>query len=159
MSSSTSNLTATGSGSTGRLSALSAQPDALFTYGTLIFPEVLQALLGRVPLSVEASVQGWRVVAIPGVNYPALVPGSGLAQGRVLLGLRPEEWEILDAYEDVIYELRAVATTPAGQTAFAYVCLTSDLVSDADWDKEQFAEEQLPDFAPLCARWRQRAFP
>lgn len=155
----TSNLPVRGSGSSARLSALSAPPERLFTYGTLMFPEVLQVLLGRVPASCEASVDGWRTVAIPGVSYPALVPGLGRAQGRVLLDLRPAEWLILDAYEDVIYDLRAVSVSPAEATAVAYVCLTGEGVTDVDWDRERFAAEELAEFVPLCVRWRELTFP
>jgi hypothetical protein len=37
---------------------LAADPAALFVYGTLTFPEVLQVLLGRVPASEPVSVAG-----------------------------------------------------------------------------------------------------
>ncbi|MFC5730162.1 MULTISPECIES: gamma-glutamylcyclotransferase family protein [Nocardioides] len=159
MSSSTSNLAATESGFSGRLGVLSSPPEPLFTYGTLMFPEVLQALLGRVPVSVEASVEGWRAVAIPDVSYPALVPGPGVARGRVLLDLRREDWPILDAYENTIYDLRPLDVTPTEHRAVAYVCPTSDGLTDVDWDRERFAAEELADFAPRCARWRELAFP
>lgn len=160
MSSSTSSLTAMeGAGLSGRLKVLSTPREALFTYGSLMFPPVLQALLDRVPASAEASAHGWRAVAIPDVKYPALIPGSGVVRGRVLLDLRPDEWQVIDAYEAAIYELRPLAVTPEGSTSVAYVCLTGEGLTHVDWDRERFADEELPDFVDFCVRWRRRAFP
>ena len=142
---------------TGRL-GVAAASTALFTYGTLMFPEVLAVLLGRVPASVPASVDGWRVLAIPGVSYPALVVAPGRARGRVLLDLRPEEWRVIDAYEDDIYELRPIGSQPGGLPTVAYVCPTTDGVADVDWDADRFAAEELTDYARRCARWRADSF-
>src|SRR3982074_2116547 len=90
----------------GQRDRLSVDPDALFVYGTLLFPEVLQALLDRVPELIPASVAGWRVVALPGRVYPGLVLDSETATGFLIIDLATSEWQILDAFEDEQYELR-----------------------------------------------------
>ena len=46
--------------------SLPSPPAALFAYGTLRFPDVLTALLGRVPEQAPAAVDGWRVAALDG---------------------------------------------------------------------------------------------
>ncbi|WP_250292550.1 gamma-glutamylcyclotransferase, partial [Frankia sp. CiP1_Cm_nod1] len=48
-------------------------PSELFVYGTLCFPEVARALLGRLPCSRPAAAAGWRAAALPGRAYPGLV--------------------------------------------------------------------------------------
>lgn len=47
-----------------------------FVYGTLQFPEVLQALINRVPRSQPATVSGYRRYALRGQVFPATVPAS-----------------------------------------------------------------------------------
>ncbi|WP_445548822.1 gamma-glutamylcyclotransferase, partial [Frankia sp. CiP1_Cm_nod2] len=49
-------------------------PSELFVYGTLCFPEVARALLGRLPCSRPAAAAGWRAAALPGRAYPGPVP-------------------------------------------------------------------------------------
>lgn len=143
----------------GRLSLLSAGAKPLFVYGTLMFPAVLDVLLGRVPATRPAGLDGWRVAALPGRSYPALVPGERRADGKVLLDLRPEEWRIIDAYEDDVYDLCRIELVPPAGEAVAYVCPSTDDALDQDWDRDRFAAEELPAFVRRCARWRRQAFP
>src|SRR3989442_15410683 len=89
--------------------------DGLFVYGSLLFPEVLLALLGRLPSRTPATAPGWRVAALPGRPYPGLVPGPGSASGLLMTGLREEEWDTLIAFEGDLYDLRR--GTPAGDRA------------------------------------------
>src|SRR5712671_5682844 len=93
----------------GQRDRLSVDPDALFVYGTLLFPEVLRALLDRLPNRVPASAPGWRVVALPGRVYPGLVRDTETATGLVLTDLGAHEWQILDTFEDELYDLRCLS--------------------------------------------------
>lgn len=126
-------------------SRLATGPRALFAYGTLRFPEVLQVLLGRVPARTPAVAAGWRVAALPDVVYPGLVPGAGPAEGVVISDLTPREWRVIDAYEDGLYELRPLALD-RGRRASAYVCHPGARVLAADWSAARFAAEQLASF-------------
>src|SRR6266487_644351 len=101
-------MTSPPSGQPGRLSAGS---EALFVYGSLLFPEVMRVLLGRIPAGLPASVAGWRVAALPGRVYPALVPGETVAKGQLISDLTPADWRLLDAFEDDVYELRRLTLT------------------------------------------------
>jgi gamma-glutamylcyclotransferase (GGCT)/AIG2-like uncharacterized protein YtfP len=126
---------------------------ALFVYGTLQFPEVLEALLGRVPTTRPATVLGWRVAALPGRVYPALVPADKSANGLLVAGLTPGEWEVIDAFEDDLYELRRL-TLIDGQHGWAYVWKANEPASPDDWDSERFGERDLEAYADRCRRWR-----
>ena len=58
------------------------EPDALFVYGTLMFPEVLEVLLGRTPEMAPAALDGWRAAALADRVYPGLVAATrGLPDG------------------------------------------------------------------------------
>jgi len=127
----------------------------LFVYGTLLFPEVLGALLDRVPPRVPATACGWRVAALPGRVYPGLVPDRRrVAGGMVLSGLTRAECRLLDDYEDTDgqdYQLREIALA-GGRSCPAYVWRTA--VLPHDWDPRGFAAEHLADYVRQCARWR-----
>ena len=111
----------------------------LFVYGTLMAPEVLLALLKRVPAQRSARLYGharWRVRSF---NFPAIVasnPGTaesrvdglGGAESRVdgllLDGLQPDEIRMLDYYEDDQYDRLPVLVESDGfpsVEAVAYV--------------------------------------
>jgi hypothetical protein len=64
-------------------------PQALFVYGSLQFPDVLFTLIDRVPDHSPAAAHGWRITALPGRVYPGLVPGQGTASGYLISGLVP----------------------------------------------------------------------
>ncbi|HEY3260963.1 MAG TPA: gamma-glutamylcyclotransferase family protein [Pseudonocardiaceae bacterium] len=124
----------------------------LFVYGTLLFPEVLIALLGRVPARQPASAVGWRVAALPGRPYPGLVPHpGGTALGQVISGLVESEARLLDDYEDGGYRLTAI-TLADGRSCPSYVWRAGVLAQD--WSLDRFAADQLAGYVLECARWR-----
>ncbi|WP_406730712.1 hypothetical protein [Streptomyces sp. NBC_01794] len=61
-----------------------------------------------------------------------------------------EEWRILDAFEDVRYDLREV-TLSNGQTGWAYVWPGGDVRTD-DWDAAEFEERHLAEYVARCVR-------
>jgi gamma-glutamylcyclotransferase (GGCT)/AIG2-like uncharacterized protein YtfP len=130
-------------------------PEALFVYGSLQFPEVLFALIDRVPDHEPAAADGWRVATLPERVYPALVSGQTTAHGFLLSGLTSEEWRLLDAFEDPVYELTRVDLTD-GRHGWAYVCTTEAEVGADDWSVEEFETHHLPAYVERCAAWRRR---
>lgn len=139
----------------GHPSRLDVEPLTLFVYGTLAFPEVLQVLLGRVPDSTEAVVPGWRLAGLPGRVYPAMVVAEAMAHGRLIADLSNSEWQIIDAFEDDIYELRQLNLTD-GRTAWAYVCGNDLNVSAGNWDGRQFDNEHFVEYLKHCTAWRRK---
>jgi gamma-glutamylcyclotransferase (GGCT)/AIG2-like uncharacterized protein YtfP len=135
-------------------------PAALFAYGTLRFPDVLEALLGRVPEHSPGIVEGWRVAALDGRVYPVLVPGQGAAGGVLISGLTTEEWHVIDAYEDDFYALEHL-TLVDGRQGWAYLtrdgtALTRDGTAalPVDWSPGDFTARHLGTFANRCRAWR-----
>ncbi|MFC9433368.1 gamma-glutamylcyclotransferase family protein [Nocardia sp. NPDC057030] len=138
---------------TRRWEQCAAQGYSLFVYGTLQFPEVLEVLIDRVPRRRAATASGWRVAALPGLLYPGLVPQlNARARGLVLSGLTAAEWEILDAFEDDQYDLRAISLAAAADRVSTYVWTAA--VAQDDWCPEHFTATHLPDFVTQCAEWR-----
>ncbi|HWM58936.1 MAG TPA: MIP family channel protein [Pseudonocardia sp.] len=141
-----------------RLDGRRRAPDApLFVYGSLQFADVLRALLGRVPRHAPVEVYGWRAAALPGVEYPGLVPAQPLnkVSGVILVGLEQADWEVLDAFEDPVYNL-TLLTLVDGRQAWTYTCAESTSVLDSDWSAGSFADHYLPGYVNRCAVWRQQ---
>ncbi len=130
-------------------------PEALFVYGSLQFPEVLFALIDRVPDHEPVAAEGWRVTTLPERVYPGLVPGNGTAHGYLLTGLTRKEWEVLDAFEDPVYELTRVDLTD-GRHGWTYACNPEAQVGPDDWSAEYFEAHHLPTYIERCTAWRQR---
>jgi gamma-glutamylcyclotransferase (GGCT)/AIG2-like uncharacterized protein YtfP len=130
-------------------------PEALFVYGSLLFPEVVQALLHRVPDRSPATAVGWHAVALPGRAYPTLVPGEGSASGLLMVDLNSGEWHLLDAFEDEVYQLRDLVLLD-GRRGWAYVCDDTSQTLLEDWDVERFAARDLAAYVDSCIAWRQR---
>ncbi|GAA3214728.1 gamma-glutamylcyclotransferase family protein [Actinocorallia longicatena] len=139
----------------GQKDRLSAAPDTLFVYGSLQFPEVLFALIDRVPAHTPAQAAGWRVAELPGRVYPGLVSGPTTAPGYLLTGLTAEEWRVLDAFEDPVYDLRRLDLVD-GRHGWSYTCNFGAEVLETNWSAETFARDHLPAYIERCTAWRHR---
>ena len=115
----------------------------------------MRVLLGRTPTGVPASVAGWRVAALPGRVYPALVPGEALAKGQLITDLTPPEWRLLDAFEDDVYELRRLTLTN-GRHGWTYICADHTHAAPHDWDITTFERDHLTNYLKRCSTWRQK---
>ena len=135
----------------------------VFCYGTLLCPEVLDAVLGRVPEAIPANLPGYGRRAISGRCYPAVVASpSERVDGRVLLDLRPVELAVLDRFEDPAYDRAVVHVElepPLGvlrARVYARPCGDqADLVGN--WSLEQFrASSAFDPYVAACRRFGER---
>ena len=108
---------------------------ALFVYGTLTDPHVVQEIIGRRLPMDDAVLEDFQSVAIPGMSYPAIVafPGATV-EGSLLIGVDERDFELLDCYEDVddgLYE-RATASvrTSRGTYIRAFVYQAGPAIRD-----------------------------
>lgn len=136
----------------GRAARMIAQRGDLFAYGTLQFPEVLRALLGRIPDSSPVTLDGWRAAALARRPYPGLVPANTAVPGILLTGLGADEQEVLDEYESGPYDLRELSLTD-GRPAWSYVWTDASCVLGSDWSADEFAAEHLSGFVMNVGAW------
>ncbi|MFI6288524.1 gamma-glutamylcyclotransferase family protein [Streptomyces sp. NPDC051018] len=127
---------------------LAAEPDVLFVYGTLQFPEVLQALLGRIPRSTPAIARAWRAAALDRRVYPGLVEAEQDANGLLLDDLSAKEWRALDSFEDDKYALREIHLV-GGAHGWAYIWPGIDVLPE-NWDPTRFRTDHLTAYAARC---------
>ena len=114
-----------------------------FVYGTLLLPEVMQVVVGRVPPSEQATLGGHVRSCLYNACYPAVVPGRGLVQGRLYEGLRAAEVSRLDAYEGSEYRrARALGRLADGRCRPGHVYLLRapfwHRLTGEPWDAEEF---------------------
>lgn len=90
-----------------------------------------------------------------GRPYPGILPGGKTAHGYLLTGLSPQEWCLMDAFEDAVCELVRVDLTD-GRHGWAYACNPGAEVGEDDWSAEEFEARELPAYVERCTAWRQR---
>src|SRR3954466_8868301 len=83
----------------------------VFTYGTLMFPEIWQAVVGQSFETVEASAAGFEVFRVRDAAFPGIVAGNSTCSviGGASLNVGQESAERLDRFEDDFYERRPIA--------------------------------------------------
>ncbi|XP_008798165.1 AIG2-like protein D [Phoenix dactylifera] len=128
---------------------------SVFVYGSLLADEVVQVLLKRVPSSSPAVLHHHHRFSIKGRVYPAILPVENKkVAGKVLLGITDRELDVLDTFEDVEYERRAVevslADTAEKLLADTYVWGDNDDPNlHGDWDFEEWKRLHMKDFLAM----------
>lgn len=120
----------------------------LFAYGTLMFPEVISAVVGRSPAGLAAEIVGYKNYCVKSRSFPGLLyVGEGTVTGVLYPGLSREEWRKLDAFEDGFYQLRAVAVIAKGgeHKALAYIVPpeNAEVLTQETWNPEAFRSDFL----------------
>lgn len=133
---------------------------AVFTYGTLLFPEVFEAVTGRVFVSLEAVVAGLVRYGVRDAVFPGVVVGrSERLDGRVYLDVDARTLARLDRFEDVLYERRQVEARLAdGRTLAADAWVVpprhAGELDGAPWDPETFRRRHLAHYLDMCRAFR-----
>jgi len=134
---------------------------AIFTYGTLALPVVLQAVTGRLFSSEEASLPGFERFGVRGEVFPGLLEtGRGETEGRVYFGLDDATLGVLDRFEDCLYERRTldvVRVDGAVLAADAWVVADrhAHLLDGSPWDLAAFRRRDLAAYLRGCRAFRE----
>jgi gamma-glutamylcyclotransferase (GGCT)/AIG2-like uncharacterized protein YtfP len=117
----------------------------VFTYGTLMFPEVWQAVVGRSFQTVEGTAAGFEVFRVRDAVFPGITPGTGECSvpGVVYLDVDQNSTERLDRFEDDFYERRAISVDCSDRQrrmAEAYVVPLANrrLLTNEPWGRDSF---------------------
>ena len=122
----------------------------LFTYGTLVFPEVWQRIAVREAVAEPAVLAGFAIYRVRGAVFPGIVREDSLdgVQGVLYRDLDDDTVFELDAYESDFYLREAVTVvTDAGEAVGCQVYVVPDfrrdMLTDETWDAKWFAEHKL----------------
>lgn len=118
-----------------------------FTYGSLMWADIMARVCGCVLPSEAARLLGYRRHPVRGEDYPGLRPApDGVVDGRLYRGIDATLWARLDAFEGADYERVQVSVElPDGQFDDAFVYLFrleqfARLLPD-DWSPQRFETE------------------
>jgi gamma-glutamylcyclotransferase (GGCT)/AIG2-like uncharacterized protein YtfP len=132
----------------------------LFAYGTLEFPEVMEAVTGRRFPGREAVLRGFARHRLRRRPYPAAVEAEGAELGgRLYEGIDAATLARLDRFEGALYERRRVRAEPkggGGVEAELYVLAArhrSELLPEA-WERDAFVARHLAAWLARCAAFR-----
>src|SRR5262245_7057245 len=119
----------------------------VFTYGTLMFPEVRQSVVGRSFVTVSGEAPGFRIFRVRDAVFPGISEASQAdsVPGVVYLDVDPESTARLDRFEDDFYERRAIpvdCNDGRRRMAEAYVVpdANRNVLTCEPWTRESFLE-------------------
>ena len=131
----------------------------LFAYGSLMIPEVIQAVIGREVCGEPATLAGYLRQGLLGFSYPGLVkcPDASV-DGRLYRDLGATDLLRLDAFEDDFYERHMLTVTTrdgAIHQVGVYVLAPESvgLLDGRPWCEETFRRRHLRGF---LSRYRSR---
>lgn len=118
-----------------------------FTYGSLMWADIMARVCGREFASEPASLAGHRRHPVRGQDYPGLQPApGGQVAGRLYRDVDAAAWARLDAFEgeeyervDVVVALADGTTLPA--QAYRFRAEFAGRLLPGDWDADAFARE------------------
>lgn len=124
----------------------------LFTYGSLMFPEVWLRVAGQSFEQCHGVLKGFAAFEVSGETYPGLAPHpGGQASGVVYLDITAEAMARLDTFEGPFYErIKVPVTTDTGKTihasTYAVVAEHRHELTQCLWDAETFRRHHLTHF-------------
>jgi gamma-glutamylcyclotransferase (GGCT)/AIG2-like uncharacterized protein YtfP len=117
----------------------------VFTYGTLMFPEVWQSVVGRSFVTVSGEAPGFQIFRVRGAVFPGIFRGSDAdtVSGVLYLDVDPESAARLDRFEDEFCERRPIAVDCADgrrRMAEAYIIpdANKSALTSEPWARESF---------------------
>jgi gamma-glutamylcyclotransferase (GGCT)/AIG2-like uncharacterized protein YtfP len=122
----------------------------LFVYGSLMFPEIIRSVIGRVPEGRPAIIQGYRRLVVAGESFPGMIKvgeSDERVDGLVYVDITSEEWKRIIAFEDEFYGLKEVSVERLGEnlSALAFVVppAKKSLLAEEQWRPDYFREHHL----------------
>ena len=132
----------------------------VFTYGTLLFPEVMDAVTGRIFARVPATLAGFTRVRVRGAVYPAAREKAGASiAGLLYLDVDAAALARLDRFEGALYERRSVRVmrddgASSAAEVYAVARAHHGRLEPRAWDPEQFRREHLATYVARCRAGR-----
>ena len=125
----------------------------LFTYGTLVFPEVWQRIAVREATAERATLRGFAIYRVKNAVFPGIVRAGeeDRVAGVLYRDLDEDTLFELDAYESDFYErLDVSVVTEKGESVECQAYFLPDsrrnMLTDEPWDAEWFAEHKLANY-------------
>jgi len=123
----------------------------LFSYGTMMCPEIIEKLAGKSLVGVPGRVKNHRVLCVRGELYPGMVQGSGGEVEGLVYTFSSYLWPGFDAFEGEEYLRKPVRVRYSNgkrELVQAYVFRPEyrSRLTRKPWDAEAFARDGLQPF-------------
>lgn len=124
----------------------------LFAYGTLMCPDIMQAVAGKAFKGVKATLKEYRRLTVKNQHYPGLTPhAGGSVEGIVYFDVSAASWQRLDLFEGDMYSLDLVELELVdGSIISANTYVVKEVyrknLTETDWDFEKFLREGKREF-------------
>ena len=120
---------------------------ALFVYGTLCFPEIIENLTGKTFHSKQAILKGYERKRVKNADYPAIVKNDNSeVKGILFLDVDDRSIQIINFYEGDDYrsEEMEINTSDGFVKAKVFVWNSDyDELEDTDWSLIEFLKKSL----------------
>ena len=117
----------------------------VFTYGTLMFPEVWNAVVGRSYASVDGTLHGFAIYTVRDAVFPGIITAheSDAVRGVVYLDVENVSLARLDRFEDDFYRRETLSIDCSDgheRSADAYVVPAENraILSEQAWSRDEF---------------------
>ena len=124
----------------------------IFTYGTLMIPDVMYAVTAREFRFKNAVLRGYARFTVKGESYPGIIPATdAVTEGIIYFDVDESSFERLDAFEGDLYQrIPILAEMKGGKicNAEAYVIRPNfrNHLSSSEWNIKEFAQKHLKTF-------------
>ncbi len=120
----------------------------LFTYGSLMFPQVWTTVVRGEYKKQPARLHGHQRRSIKGETYPAAIAASAtdFIDGQLYMNINDEDMQRLDTFEGNDYEKIEAPVTLADNkivTAEVYLYCHHERLAAQDWDVQWFEREGI----------------
>jgi gamma-glutamylcyclotransferase (GGCT)/AIG2-like uncharacterized protein YtfP len=128
----------------------------LFAYGTLRYPEVLQAITGCHLEGEKAVLEDYACYIVRGSVYPGIIcEPHACTEGVIFTGIGDAHFRKLDDFEGDLYErIRVCVTDGEGNPMQAWTYAIRDAMraqlTRMPWNREVFEGEHLRGFLKRC---------
>ncbi len=114
----------------------------IFTYGSLMFPEIWQRVVRGNYVSATATLPGFARYALADDTYPGMVAqANATVEGVLYYDVAPQDLAALDAFEGSEYrreDVNVVIESGESVIACTYIFLAEQRLSGLPWEPQAF---------------------
>jgi len=121
----------------------------IFTYGSLMFPEVWEAVTGNLHASQPGSIAGYVRRCVRDVTFPGIIATgfhTDQIDGVIYLGVEQRSLELLDDFESDFYDRLPVETDIGSCQAYVVPESNAGYLTEDLWDPEEFERLHLESY-------------